>query len=252
MLRIHLSGAISVEGDGMVLRPPDFPGQQGRAVFAFMVGSRGNPVARSELSEAVWPRERPQAWETAISAIVSKLRSLLGRVGLDGGDALRSAAGCYELHLPRGSWVDHEVVMDSIHEAEAALQAGDHRRAYGPSAVAHHIARRPFLPGQDGAWFEARRDSLMSILVRALECRAEVYLWNGEHQLAAEAAREMVHLRPFRETGYRLLMRAHVAAGNAAEALRVYERCRTLISEELGVPPSPETRSLHSQVLKSL
>jgi hypothetical protein len=42
------------------------------------------------------------------------------------------------------------------------------------------------------------------------------------------------------------------ASGNTADALRVYERCRTLIAEELGVPPSPETRALHAQVLQSL
>ncbi|HUG41093.1 MAG TPA: BTAD domain-containing putative transcriptional regulator [Longimicrobiales bacterium] len=252
MLRIHLSGLITVESKGVVLRPRQFPGQQGRAAFAFLVGHRGSPVARSELAEALWPRARPPAWETAVSALVSKLRSLLGRAGLDGAEAFRSADGCYELHLPRGSWIDHEVLADSIHEAEAALRAGDPARAYGPSAVAHHIARRPFLPGQDGRWFEERRDQLAAILVRALECRAEVYLWNQEHALAAEAAREVVRLRPFRETGYRLLMRAHAAGGNAAEALQVYERCRALISEELGVPPSPETRTLHAEVLASL
>ena len=252
MLRIHLSGLISVEGEDVVLGPRDFPGQQGRAAFAFMVGHRGGPVARGELAEALWPSERPQAWETALGAIVSKLRGLLSRTGLDGAEALRTSDGCYELHLPRGSWVDHEAAMDGIHEAEAALRAGDPARGYGPSAVAHHIARRPFLPGQDGEWFEGRRDRLAAVLIRALECRGEIYLWNGEAALAVEAAREIVRLRPFRETGYRLLMRAHTAAGNAAEALRVYERCRTLISEELGVPPSPETRALHAEVLRSL
>lgn len=252
MLRIHLSGLMTIEGDGAVLRPQDFPGPQGRAAFAFLVGHRGSPVSRSALGEALWPGARPASWETAISALVSKLRSLFSGAGLDGAETFRSADGCYHLHLPSGTWIDHEAATDSIHEAESALQAGDPAGAYGPSAVAHHIARRPFLPGQDGHWFEERRDVLAATLVRAVECRAEVYLWNGEHSLAVEAARELVRLRPFRESGYRLLMRAHTAAGNAAEALRVYERCRTLISDELGVPPSPETRAVHSDVLQSL
>jgi SARP family transcriptional regulator, regulator of embCAB operon len=54
------------------------------------------------------------------------------------------------------------------------------------------------------------------------------------------------------ETGYQLLVRAHAAAGNTAEALKVYERCRALISEELGVPPSRRTQALHSELLASL
>lgn len=252
MLRIHLSGRVSIEAGGTLLGPDAFPAQQGRAAFAFLVGERGTLVSRSALADALWPDRPPPSWSTALSSIVSKLRSLLSRAGLDGSTALSASGGCYELRLPPSSWIDHEVAADSIHEAEAALRAGDPARAYGPSAVAHHIARRPFLPEEAGRWFEQRRERLAGILVRALECRAEVYLWNREHSLAVEAAREVVTLQPFRETGYQLLMRSHAAMGNAAEALRVYECCRTLISEELGVSPSPQTRAVHSELLQSL
>ena len=236
----------------MLIGPAEFPGQQGRAAFALLVGERPNPVSRDLLAEAIWPHGPPTARDAALNSIVSKLRSLLARAGLDGAATLVAGAGCYEVQLPAGTWIDHEAASDAIHEAESALRAGDPAGAYGPSAVAHHIARRPFLPGENGPWFDGRREKLERILVRALECRAEVYLWNREHSLAVEAGRELVRLRPFREQGYRLLMRAYTASGNAAEALQVYERCRTLISEELGVPPSPETRALHQQVLASL
>ena len=79
--------------------------------------------------------------------------------------------------------------------------------------------------------------------------RVEVYLQNDEASLAVEAAREVLRLRAFRETGYRLLMRAHRAEGNRAEALRTYERCRELISAELGVSPSRETQALYRELL---
>lgn len=252
MLRIYLSGRITIETDACLLGPESFPGRQGRVAFAYLVSERSRPVSRAELAEALWPSRLPRAWDAALSAIVSKLRSLLCRAGLDGSTTLSGAVGCYELRLPAGSWVDLEVATDSIHEAEAALTGGDPARAYGPSAVAHHIARRPFLPGEEGQWVELRRERLQSVLVRALECRAEVYLWNREYSLAVEAARDAVALQPFRETGYRLLMRAHAAAGNTAEALWVYERCRRLIAEELGVDPSRQTRAVYSELLQSL
>lgn len=252
MPRIYLSGRMTLEHADVRVGPTDFPGQQGRSAFAFLVAERKAPVSRAALAEALWPQGPPPSWPAALSAVVSKLRSLLGRVGLDGAEALDGSGGCYELRLPPGTWVDHEAAADAIHEAESALQAGDPARAYGPSAVAHHIARRPFLPGEDAPWIDRRRDKLGSMLVRALECRSEVYLWNGEHALAVEAARDAVALRPFRESAYRLLMRGHAAAGNGAEALRVYERCRALISEELGVDPSPQTKAVHAEVLGSL
>lgn len=250
MLRIYLSGRLSVEGETGVLGPAEFPGQQGRVAFAYLVAERAAPVSRAALAEVLWGEDPPAAWQTALSAIVSKLRPLLARVGLDPAGTLRAAGGCYELELPPGTWVDQEAAIDAIHEAEAAVAAGDFRGAYGPSAIALHIARRPFLPGESGHWIEARRERLEHVRVRALECRAEVYLQNGEYPLALDLGQEVVSVRPFRETGYRLQMRAHIGAGNTAEALRVYEECRSLIAEELGVAPSEETKALKAQVLR--
>ncbi len=252
MLRIYLSGRITIEADHVVLGPADFPGPQGQTAFAYVVSERSRPVARAELAEVLWPRELPASWESALNAIMSRLRRVLARAGLDGAATLSSAGGCYECRLPHGAWIDLEAAVDSIHEAESALRAGEPGRAYGPSAVAHHIARRPLLPAGEGRWVEERREKHRGILVRALECRAEVYLWNGEYPLAVEAARDVVALSPFREAGYRLLMRAHAAGGNVAEALRVYEQCRALIADELGVGPSVETRAVHADLLRTV
>ena len=64
-------------------------------------------------------------------------------------------------------------------------------------------------------------------------------------------AKEAVALEPFRESGYRRLMEIHVAAGNRAEALRVYERCRRLLADELGAFPSPETEAIYRDLLRT-
>jgi DNA-binding SARP family transcriptional activator len=251
-VRIFLAGRVNLEAGDRMFGPMDFPGRQGRVAFAYLVTERGHPVSREELAAVLWPRDRAPAWASALHALVSKLRALLTRAGMDGGALLTAEGGCYELRLPRGAWVDLDAAADAIHQAEAAARRGDWPGAYGPSAVAHHIARRSFLPGEEGSWIDLRRERLRSILVRALECRAEVYLWNREHPLAVEAAREAVSLEPFRETSHQLLMRAHAAAGNTAEALLAYERCRRSIAEELGVDPSPATKLVYEGILRSV
>ena len=47
-------------------------------------------------------------------------------------------------------------------------------------------------------------------------------------------------------------MRAHAAMGNMAEALRAYEHCRNVITAELGVDPSPQTRAAYEELLQAL
>ena len=110
-------------------------------------------------------------------------------------------------------------------------------------------SRQPFLPGEDGAWVDAKRRELDDVQGRALNVLAEACLRLGDAPEAAKWAEQAIALEPFRESGYRRLMEAHAAAGNRAEALQVYERCRLLLAEELGAYPSPETDSIYRQLL---
>jgi streptogramin lyase len=73
----------------------------------------------------------------------------------------------------------------------------------------------------------------------------------GEFGDAVRYAAEITQLEPFRESSYRALMRAHAAAGNRAEALRVYERCRRFLADELGAYPSPESEAAYLELLRS-
>lgn len=68
--------------------------------------------------------------------------------------------------------------------------------------------------------------------------------------LAIEYIASVIELEPFRESAYCDLMRLHQSMGNRAEALRVYERCRPLMREELGADPSPQTTSVFLAILR--
>src|SRR4029077_2794063 len=80
---------------------------------------------------------------------------------------------------------------------------------------------------------------------------ADACLSSGDPSEAAKWADEAIALEPFRESGYRRLMRAHAAAGNSAEALRAYDRCRRLLADELGAYPSAETESIYRELLST-
>jgi Bacterial transcriptional activator domain len=61
----------------------------------------------------------------------------------------------------------------------------------------------------------------------------------------------VIELEPFRETGHVLLMEAHAAAGNTAQALAAYERLRAKLADEFGASPSPETESAFLEILRA-
>lgn len=86
--------------------------------------------------------------------------------------------------------------------------------------------------------------------MRALAVRSEVALTTGDAVGAASDAERLIGLEPYRESAYVTLMRAQVAAGDAARALATYERLRTLLAEELGTDPSAATQAVFRELLE--
>ncbi len=245
-LKVFLMGGVAFEANGHLLDERRLPGRQGRLLFAYLAAAPGRPVPRDELAEAIWGETPPATWEKGLTVVVSKLRSVLAADGI----VLTNAFGCYRLELPEGSWVDVAVASNAARDAEEALAAGDGKQAKAAAACAVALLSQPFLPGEETAWVERERRELADVQGRALNVLAEACLLSGDAAEAAEWAEQTISLTPYRETGYRRLMEAHVAAGNPAEALRVYERCRRLLADELGTYPSLETESIYRALLE--
>ena len=248
-MRVYLAGRVCAEHDGRLLDERELPGAQGRLAFALLASEHRRAVSRDELVEELWGETAPPAWDTALRALVSKVRAKLAGIGLTGSEIISHAFGCYQLHLPEGTWVDLEAATEALHSAEAAIRSGNREKAAGWALAARAIAGRPFLTDAEGPWASAMRSKLRETDVRALECLCDIWTWSGDVALAVRDAEIAVSLEPFRESSYRHLMRAFAAAGNRAEALLAYERCRRLLAEELGVDPSPETQFLYLELM---
>jgi SARP family transcriptional regulator, regulator of embCAB operon len=241
---------VGVEAGGVVLDERRLPGRQGRLLFAYLVLAHGRAVPREELADLLWGDALPATWDKALTVLVSKLRGLLSDVGVDGASALTAAHGCYRLELPDLARVDVFQAEEGVREAESLLAADEAVKAKAAAALAESVAGQPFLPGDDGVWVEAKRRELADVRVRSLSALAESSLRSGETVVAIRWAELEIEAEPFRESGYRRLMAAHIAAGDRAEALRVYEQCRRLLAEELGAYPSPETEAVYRELLE--
>jgi SARP family transcriptional regulator, regulator of embCAB operon len=242
-VRIQLCGTLAAEIDGQRI-DHNLPGRQGRLLLVYLVLHRMRAVRRDELIDVLWPRTPPAAADTALRALISKVRRLLPANMLDGRSELR-------LHLPPAAFVDLEHAREAIHRAESALALGHWHRAWGASQGPMFTARRGFLPDEDAEWIRDIRHELDVLYQRALECYAQACLGVGGTELAAaeRASRDLTRIAPYRESGHRHLMQALAARGNTAEALRAYEQLRTLLREELGITPCAETVQLHAQLL---
>ena len=246
MIRLSLTGEPAIEAAGLVVRPDDLSGRPGRLVLVPLAWNHAIAVPRGDVAEILWPAERPASWEATLAAVVSNVRK-----GLPATLEIDHAAGCYQLTVPPDTWVDVEAAYGAVHEAEGAIRLEDLASVYAWSGIATTITKRPFLAGENGPWAEARRRELAALRIRALDSAIEFCIWNGEWGPALRYTESLIDLDPLRESSYRRLMTAAAASGDRAGAARAYERCRTMLAEELGVLPHPETEALYDQILRA-
>jgi DNA-binding SARP family transcriptional activator len=242
-MRVQLCGVFRIDADGRKLEA-GLPGRQGRMLFAYVALNRARSVPRDELIDALWPGPPPGQASASLSILLSKVRAAIAPAELEG----RTELG---LLLPEHSHVDVEHALESVHSAESAVALADWRRAWALSLAALLVTERRLLADCEAPWLDEWRRRLDDVLVRSLECRAAACLGIGGAELVAaeRAARRLVELSPYRESGYRLLMEAHVARGNVAEAVRVYDDVRRLFRDELGIAPGASVQEVHKRLL---
>ncbi len=240
---VQLCGRLVVRSEGAELAG-QLPGAQGRIAFAWLVYNRHRAAPREELATAIWGEERPAASAQAMRALLSKLRSAIGRDSIP-------ADGLLRLALDDDANVDVEVAARTIHDAESGVARQEWERAWIASQIAMNVTRRSFLTGHDGAWVDERRRELGAIYIRALATLSAAALQLGEAELpaAARAARELVAAEPLSEGATALLMRALDARGERPAALVVYDEFRLRVRDALGVAPGPQLLALHSELV---
>jgi DNA-binding SARP family transcriptional activator len=201
-------------------------------------------VSRDRLVEAVWPLGAPSASDSALSALLSKLRRALDPAWIDGRSTL-------VLRLPEETLIDLEAAREALHRAESAIALEHWSDAWGPARVALHTAKRGVLVDLEAPWIDELRHELEGIEQRALECVAAAGLGLGGPEIASteRSGRRLIELSPYNETGYCFLMEALAARDRVAEALGIYERLRELLRDEFGIPPGATAQAIHGRIL---
>ena len=169
------------------------------------------------------------------------LRSALWRLN-KAAPGLVEASGS-ALHLGPGVRTDVQELGNWARRTVPADGAADDAPPPG-TALPDTALLGELLPGWYDDWVLLERERLRRVRVQALEALAIRLTALGRHGEALEAAHAAVCAEPLRESARRILVGIHLAEGNVAEAVRAYELFRTLLQDELGVPPTEQLTRL--------
>ena len=245
---VQLLDRVLVEGPSGVTEDDALAGPQAGVTLALLTLERGRPVPADRLADALWDTEPPATWRPALRSIVARVREAV-RSTVPGG-AVDAAAAGYVLELPGRVSVDLERAREAAKRAERTLDRREPTAAIRHATTAVELGGRSFLPRAGSGWARRMRDEMRIVQLRGLHVIGEVHLLRAEPERAARTADEAIRLAPLNETSHRLAMRSLAAAGERAEAAAAYDRCRRLLSDQLGVVPSRRTSDLFTAILR--
>lgn len=227
--------------------------QKSLALLKALIAFGGRDVREEQLADLLWPDAEGYAAHSAFTTALSRLRQLLGIE-----KAIRFQDGRATLD-PRYCWVDAWAFERASGQADAIWRERQ-RKAKGGVGIEEgmRLAERAitmykghFLQADVGhPWTASLRERLRDKYLRLI-ARAGGHLeQTGEWQKAVEYYTKGLHVDDLAEEFYQRLIVCHCQLGQHAKAMGVYDRCRSVLSANLGIAPSPTTEALYRSLLK--
>ncbi len=247
VIQVRMIGPLEVfRADGTKVCPEEWKTRKTRDLFRLLVLHEGRPVRPERITAALWPEVDPARAAASLRTAASRIRTVLRSqcvvrdahgMSITG---VRSDVAELDRLVVRVRTLSSEGAYEVVRQAVAPherLLAGE----LLPDAI--EIAR-----SGDDPWAEVARDRVARLQRELLTLVAESAIVGGAAQDAADLARRAIATDPFWERPHRVLMRALARLGEADEALRIYDRLSAKLGTELGVSPSPKTRTLRDQI----
>jgi len=207
-------------------------------LFRLLLFSPGRALLREQVSEALWPEKDPLATLPLFHQATSALRQALEP------DLPHKFPSRYlevrerkvALRLPPGSWVDLE-------EFAQHVEAGEWEEALSL------YQGEPLPEDRYADWAVLPREQGLRLYMEALLGAARQRLEAGRFREALEACHRALDLDSWQEQAVLMGMRACVALGDRAGALRLYVNLERTLREELGIRPQKELQEFYRSLL---
>ncbi len=214
-----------------------------RAVIEVLALRAGRPVSLESLSAGLWGDSPPITATKALQTYVSQLRRVLPP------HCIATVGDGYALEIDAGS-------VDAARFEKAARSSAE-VRAKGelPAAAATLVEGlqlwrgRPCPELTEHSWATAEVVRLEEVRRGAEEDLIEVRLALGEHARLVGDLEAAVAAEPLRERRWAQLMLALYRCGRQADALRAFQRLRTILADQLGLEAGERPQELEAAIL---
>lgn len=243
-LKVYTLGRFTLVLDNETLRFRGKVQKKPLELLKALIALGGRQVSHERISDLLWPDSDGDAAKINFKTTLHRLRKLIGAqaIFVQGGKVSLDDHYCWS-----DVWVfDHLLSALESRVAEHHTSAAELVAALEACAALYQGA---FLSrDNDYAWSLTLREKLRARWLHAL-CSAITLLGRfGECETVVSWYDRAIEVNPLAEECYRGLMGCLAAVGQRAEALALYQQCRTVLATELGIEPSAKTQEIYQAI----
>lgn len=207
-----------------------------KSLFAYLVLHREQPLDRRRLAFLFWPRGTEAAARRNLRQYLHRIRRALEPVDADG--HFLNTAGHHVHFIP-----PPDFFLD-VSEFETACTAPDTDLAYAITLYTGDLLEDVY-----DDWVEPERARLARLYRETLTRLIDRYWQAGQIREAIPYAAQYLVAEPLLEHAYVRLMQLYYAVGDRGRVTQYYEQLVTMLHQELGAEPLPETTALYRMML---
>lgn len=238
-LSFSVLGPVAADREGRAI---ELGAPKQRALLAVLLTNPNQPISVGRIIASVWGGDASDRYRRSVQTYVSNLRAALDTEITRSGDAYMLA-----IDPSRIDAVRFEAKLDEARTLIATDPGLAANRLRSALAMWRGL---PYADVGDVEGIQTEINRLEELRLTAVELRVDADLAAGRHRELTAEIEALANEHPLRERFRAQHMIALYRAGRQTEALRVYERTREQLAEELGVDPSQELQDLELAILR--
>ncbi|MBP9041074.1 MAG: tetratricopeptide repeat protein [Anaerolineaceae bacterium] len=238
-ITIRAFGKMQVRLGNKMIAIKDWKTQVVRDLFFYLL-LHPEGVTKEEIGEVFWPDADRDTLRLRFKNTIYRMRRAVGK------DIVTYTDDYYRFNRS----IDYDLDIDVFNiELEKARNATDTDSQIEHLKAALNVYRGPLLPKLDLDWAIIVREKYQRIYINAAETLINLYIKTGKYTQAVALSNRALEEDIYNEGLHRYAMMAYSALNDRPAIARQFEKCRSVLMNELQIEPSPQTVNLYNSLM---
>jgi DNA-binding SARP family transcriptional activator len=220
-----------------------------QALFSYLLLARNRMHSRNVLASLFWVDATEEHARGCLNTSLWRLRQVLEANGTRPGTYLiinhQNEVG---FNPASDHWLDVDVLERCIHPVLARPVEKVTNTEAQALEDSLNLYRGDLLEGFYDDWALRERERLRFLYLNGLAFLMRYYQIKNAYEKSLVCGQRILALDPLREEIHRDMIRLYMQNGQRALAIRQYQICCSILTEELNILPMEETQALYNQI----